>query len=846
MSTHLTGRRTLSCLATSLAAAFGATPLHSQDSVTVVPGPQYEAGKFQRWLLGDGYRELWTQPIRVEVFDFRRVHGGLVPVERGGNIQTKALRFRAPDGTEYNFRSVDKELTPALPEYARETVADWVRQDITSAQMPLAPIIATPLLDAVGVLNPAPKLVVLADVPELGEFREEYGGMLGTFEAHPDEVDEGKGFAGSVEVEDTEGMLEEIEDDPSNRVDARTFLTARLVDMLIGDWDRHDGQWRWARYDRDGQRWWVPIPEDRDYAFVDYGGFVARGARMIGVDRLISFDPEYPSVEALMANSVDLNRRILAELPRSAWDSVAAFVQGCITDKVIDDALTRLPSGYGEETAEAMRSHLRARRDRLHELADAFYASMTEMVEIHATDADEVAHIERRADGSVEVDIQTREGTAVYRRRFHPTETAELRIDLHGGDDQAVIDGPGREVVVRVMGGGGDDHLADKGRGRSAFYDDRGENRFEGGRRTRVDTRSYEPPEEVGGSLGLLPSRDEDWGSSLSIGPTGDWRSHVGVVVGAELSRTRYAFRHRPYEAKHSLTALVSPLSGRGALEYRAALPREGSARWLELRGDLTTMNAVRFNGFGNNSEGAGSVSRVWLRELSFGPVWHVPLSPATELVTGLLLLHTDPRYMPGSPVAAARPFGSESLGRAHATAGLEVDSRDSRWFPTRGFDAEVIATFAPPVWDITSPYSRLEASAATYLPLPLGSGPVLALRGGGARAWGDFPFQESAFLGGSHSLRGFERERFAGEAMVFGNAELRVPLVELELLLRGDLGISGLVDAGRVFVDGESPGGWHHAQGGSIWFMTPAVSVSFTYARGEDHEFYVDFGLPF
>src|SRR5690606_2652221 len=134
----------------------------------------------------------------------------------------------------------------------------------------------------------------------------------------------------------------------------------------------------------------------------------------------------------------------------------------------------------------------------------------------------------------------------------------------------------------------------------------------------------------------------------------------------------------------------------------------------------------------------------------------------------------------------------------------------------------------------------------ATYLPVPLGSGPVLALRAGGARAWGVFPFQESAFLGGSHSLRGFDRERFAGDAMVFGNAELRVPLVELELLLRGDLGISGLVDVGRVFVNGESPGGWHHAQGGTIWFMTPAISVSLTYAHGEDHELYVDLGLPF
>ena len=94
------------------------------------------------------------------------------------------LRFRAASGGEYNCRSVDKELTPALPPFARETLLDYIRQDVTSAQMPLAPIVVTPLLDAVGVLNPGPRLVVLPDHPRLGEFRGEFAGMLGTFEHH--------------------------------------------------------------------------------------------------------------------------------------------------------------------------------------------------------------------------------------------------------------------------------------------------------------------------------------------------------------------------------------------------------------------------------------------------------------------------------------------------------------------------------------------------------------------------------------------------------------------------------------------------------------------------------------
>ena len=90
---------------------------------------------------------MWGRPLRVEVLDFPRELGGLTPIQRGGNVQTMALRFESADGSEYNFRSVDKELTPALPSYAQETLVDWVRQDVTSAQLPIAPIVATPLLD---------------------------------------------------------------------------------------------------------------------------------------------------------------------------------------------------------------------------------------------------------------------------------------------------------------------------------------------------------------------------------------------------------------------------------------------------------------------------------------------------------------------------------------------------------------------------------------------------------------------------------------------------------------------------------------------------------------------------
>jgi hypothetical protein len=98
--------------------------------------------------------------------------------------------------------------------------------------------------------------------------------------------------------------------------------------------------------------------------------------------------------------------------------------------------------------------------------------------------------------------------------------------------------------------------------------------------------------------------------------------------------------------------------------------------------------------------------------------------------------------------------------------------------------------------------------------------------------------------------VRGYSFERFAGDAMVFGNAEARVPLARVKLLVRGDLGVLGLADAGRVYLDGESQGDWHTAYGGGLWFRfqirSSVVAASAAYAQGDKGTLYLKLGMPF
>ncbi len=110
---------------------------------------------------------------------------------------------------------------------------------------------------------------------------------------------------------------------------------------------------------------------------------------------------------------------------------------------------------------------------------------------------------------------------------------------------------------------------------------------------------------------------------------------------------------------------------------------------------------------------------------------------------------------------------------------------------------------------------------------------PTLALRIGGKRVWGQFPYQEAAYIGDDSSVRLGRQNRYGGDASVYANAELRLFLTRFYILVPGEFGVFGLGDVGRVYFDGESSDKWHAAAGGGIWasFLDRANTVSLAVA---------------
>jgi hypothetical protein len=845
--------RLLLAAATLVTAAAGAqsrpASVASSGDTLVTPGAHYAAGGLHRWLFGSHYRDLWTTPVMVPVLDLRRFAGGLRPTEKGGGKQTRSLRFQGADGREYAFRSLDKDPSPLLPESLRRTVARRIFQDQISAGHPGAPLVVAPILDAAGVVHAEPLLVLLPDDPALGEFRPEFGGVLGMIEER--QTDDGPGFAGASKIVSTGQLFRRLEKHQGERVDGPAFLAARLVDVLLGDWDRHQDQWRWARLGPDGHSAWLPIPRDRDQAFARFDGLLLGLARL-SAPQLVAFSSSYPSMVGLTWNARVLDRRLLAGLEWSVWDSTARALQGRITDAVIDQAVARLPEPWRARNATALARALKLRRDRLPEVARRFYRMLAAEAEVHGSDDAERVEVTRGDGGAVDIAILPASpvpGAPLYRRRFDRAETREVRLYLQGGDDRVLVQGGGGNTpLVRVIGGGGDDAVVDSSAGgRLRVYDARGINQVAGRHDPPLDRRPYHDFELSDST----PYPPRDWGGFYRFRPWLSSGPEVGLFVGGGIVRYNFGFRKRPWSSR--LSARIGYATGaerfRGELQGDFHRVNSRVATSVLLRG--SGIEVLRFFGFGNETSRIDDDAfyRVPQEQYLVAPSLVLPAGRAGTVSVGPVLkfAHTD--LEPGRFIALSRPYGVGSFGELGAAATAAWDTRDVAGAPRRGGRLELGASVYPAVWDVDSTFGELHGEAAAYLTPRTTFGPTLALRAGAKKVWGGFPFFEAAFLGGADNVRGLRSQRYAGDAALYGSAELRARLGRYFLILPGEFGVFALGDVGRVYLDGESSDVWHTGVGGGLWFayLGQANTVSAALVRGDDRTaFYLQAGFAY
>lgn len=830
------------CLA---AVAFTPVPVFAQedgpvagDTVRVTPGRSYDAGMLHRLLLGDLHRTLWATPVNVPVLDLDTFAGGLTPIRRGGGQQTRSLRLRGRDGVTYMFRVIDKDASRTLDPELRRSIAAAVLQDQVGALLPLGALVVAPLLEAVGVLHAKPRLAVLPYDERLGEYVDEFAGVPGFLEERPDEGSDGQpGFAGSTRVVGSPRLFERLEEDPMQRVDARAFLRARLLDIFVGDSDRHPDQWRWAAFDEEGVTVFQPVPRDRDYALAHIDGWLP-GIAAYAFPNYVGFGRDYPSAFSLTWSGRALDRRLLAGLERAAWDEVVADLIPRLNDATIERAVRALPEPYYARIGASLTEALIRRRDELPDMAREFYELLAGWVDIETTDADEIATHERVDSRTLRVDIRTAEsGTPVFSRTFHADETREVRVFLKGGPDRAIVRGVNDgDITLHINGGGNDDTYIDETGGAGAyFYDDRGDNVIQA-TGTEIDDESWEQPEDPSSDTHMAKARD--WGARWIPVPSVAAEPDLGLYVGAGAIRWGYGFRHYPWRTRLAFSLGFGTTTGlpRASIDYDT--PLVGDVR-VRLRGYWSGVERGHFYGFGNETreQRDRKFFRVDRYELGADAMLTVQPTPAVELGAGPLVQRVRHRDNEGTLFDSVSPYGSGDFDQVGVLARIAVDGRDRRLAPSRGGAIFLDGRVFPSLLDVESTYGGVRGEARGYVTARAPLSPTIALRVGGQKVWGEPPYFDAAYLGGSGTIRGFSRQRFFGHAAAFANAELRLRVTDLYLFLPGTFGVFGLADTGRVYAHGEESDRWHSAFGGGIWlsFLGPANTMSLAVADSRE-----------
>lgn len=827
-----------------------------RDTVTIVPGAHYARSGAYRFFFGAHYRDLWTTPIRVPVIDLGTFGGGLKPLQRGGGQQTKSLRFSGGDGRQYQFRSVDKDPSAALPADLRETFADRIFQDQISSAHPVGGLVVPPILQAAGVLHAPPTLAVLPDDPALGEFRAEFANLLGTIEERPRDADEeGMSFAGAREIVSTDRLIRELERNPAVPVDTRAFLRARLVDVFLGDWDRHRDQWRWALVDDAPGPRWLPIPRDRDQALARFDGFLLGQVRK-QFPQLVNFGPAYPSIIGATWNGRDLDRRLLTDLQWDTWDSVASDLRGRLTDGVIEEAVSRLPAEFRAIDGPRLSQALRARRDAMLPMTLRYYHHLAGQVDVHASDRDDEVVVDRITRRVLDVSVRdAASGVEWYRRRFDKDETKDVRVYLHGGNDRAIERGTGEVgTTVRFIGGAGDDLFADSARGHTRFYDVRGATVARGG---PVDARPYQAIDTT--RPNALPHRD--WGRSAVTTPYASVGPDAGLILGWMGRLTGYGFRKKPWASRFSFSVQVATGASTGRVEASYRSMQENTKSFWSIQGLASGIEVLRWHGFGNGTTLDSTLGsaltefyRVTQQQVAIEPSLGWALGERATLTLGPRFKYSKTELTGRNATRFIRqdqPFGIRDFDQLGVGAELEVDTRDLELAARRGVHLTLGGRFFPAVLDVTDAFGSVYGEGSTYLT----AGPAtLALRAGGKKIWGTggaIPFHEAALLGSNRTLRGFRSSRFAGdEGVAYGSAELRLHLTNLFIFVPGRQGVYGFYDVGRVFhstdVDAND---WHSGVGGGVWlsFVTPGSLVSGGVGHSDEgNRFYVRVGFAF
>lgn len=801
------------------------------DSVTAVVASEYdEVGMVHRFWLGDSYRKLYNTPVKMRVMDLNKEKGGLEVVKLGGGMQTQSLRLVDPSGREWVLRSIQKYPERSLPESLRKTIAKDIVQDQISIAHPFGALTVPPFNRALEIPHAAPELVYVGDDPALGEYQ-------GIFKNRPYMFEPRMPFEDS-KTDNTLKVIRKVVEDNDTQVDQQLTLRARLLDFVLGDWDRHEDNWRWDPEKEKGKKIYTPVPRDRDKVYYKTSGIfpILLSYQWLKAN-VQPFSPKIRNVAHWNFNARHFDRFFLNHLDREDWLKEINTLQQTLTDSLIDIAMQQMPDTIVALSAEELVTNIQARRDGLTESALEYYRSLADVVDIPLSGKNEFVDVRYRKDGRITLDVHNKkkdgtEGRRLLRRTFLPEETREIRIYGIGGQDVYKLRGSGESPIkLRIIGGSGKDSYEST-------------DAFRNGKRVWL----YESKDASLNSLENLSSvkkrlsRDSTVHDYVYDNFIYDRKGVLfnlnygvdrGLILGVGYLIENQGFRKKPYTYRHEFMA--NYLTGRESFmfHYSGIFKQLLGKQDLSIRfSSLGPKNLSNFFGYGNNTvfekeeKGIGFYRNRYdlidgdiFLQSPLGDHWKLYYGSSSQFYSSSLANNNNRFFEEWQAQHPEEPlFGNRFF--TGLTLGIEYDGRDNPTQTKRGVLWINRVDWKSELGGRQQNYATIQTSFSFFASTP-DDRLTLANRTGFQTVWGDPYFFQHAQLGGERNLRGFNSRRFTGKTGVYNNLEGRVKLFSFaSYLLPGTLGAIGFYDTGRVWMTDEHSDTWHTGYGGGLYFM--------------------------
>jgi len=793
---------------------------------------RYKSNFIKEFLLGKHYRKEWATPVEAPVFNItkRKLH----VVKKGGSRQTVNLRLIDSSGREYVLRSIDKTPKKALPADLRKTFLADILQDQTSTGHPYAAFIIPPLAEAAGVFHTNPQLVYVPYDTAFDSFAKVLANKPALFELRPDgPMQDIPNFGNPNNVVGTVKMFEHCFEDNDNVIDQVLFARSRLFDMWLGDWSRHEDQWRWGEFQKIKGSVYRPIPRDRDHVFFKFDGFLPSFITTTrAVRHLKNFGSKIKDLKGLNNSARNLDRDILTELTEKQWIKIGNDLKNALTDSVIEAAVAMFPPAIHAISGSEIEKKLKARRAQLPEIAKEYYKILAKQVSILGSAKHEQFEIERKGKGVTEITVfkiyKTGEkDTIIYHRIFYPKETKEIHIYGLGGKDRFVFSGEEKKLIkIRIIEGKNKAQKPDKPATDSSdrdivFYNTKQAKNIRFYKLVN-DKRNYTPNDSA---YDFKQSYNYNYIAPI-LYP--EYNSDDGLFIGAGILMKTYGFRKFPYASFQKFGINYATRTKAFNFKYYADFKNIYRQWNIDFQAMLMGPKyVVNFFGFGNESTLIPhniSYYRVKFNELSISPSLYKKLNKKLLFSIGPVFQNIKVVKTPARFIATENAqVNDKAFSRNQfwgIKTGLTYSNVYDRLLPLKGYEASFQANGVKQ-FNSSIQFINLHADLSFYFTLKSIRFLTFATRLGGAHNLGDYYFYQANMLGGTTNLRGYRRTRFYGRSSVYNNNELRLKIAKFSTyLVPFQLGLLGFFDQGRVWADKEQSDKWHVGYGPGIWII--------------------------